>query len=267
MADDLRLYMLDCGTLRCKKQSIFLDEGIGEDYEIPVPWYVIVHPSGTLVVDGGNPPEVVDDPVGHWGEVAHDFWPVMTHDDVCTRQLERLGIEPASVTHILQSHLHIDHTGAVACIDEFPNARVVATRAEYEWAHEHADDPRTGNVRADFERADESRWQLLETGDDGHDLFADGAIRCWHSPGHSAGHMSLEVTLPRDGALLLAVDAAYTMEHWHSRALPGSMVSRSDTQRSVEKLRGIAASSSARPGPGHDPVAWATFTKAPDFYC
>jgi N-acyl homoserine lactone hydrolase len=265
MADELRLYMLDCGTLRCKKDSVFLDEGVGEDYEIPVSWYLITHPRGTLIIDGGNPPEVVDNPVGHWGEVAHDFWPVMSADDVCTRQLDKLDIDPARVTHIVQSHMHIDHTGALACSDAFPNARVVATRAEYDWAHAHADDPASGYTLADIDRPS-LPWQLLESGDDGHDVFSDGTIRCWYTPGHSAGHMSFEVALPHDGSFVLAVDAAYTMEHWHSRALPGAMVSVSDTERSVERLRRIAARSRAQPVPGHDPVAGATFRKAPDFY-
>jgi N-acyl homoserine lactone hydrolase len=56
------------------------------------------------------------------------------------------------------------------------------------------------------------------------------------------------------------------MEHWHSRALPGAMVSAGDTVRSVERLRRIAARTDARPVPGHDPVAGSTFRKAPEFY-
>jgi glyoxylase-like metal-dependent hydrolase (beta-lactamase superfamily II) len=162
--------------------------------------------------------------------------------------------------------MHIDHTGAVACIDRFPNANVVATRAEYEWAHTHGSVPASGYTLADFDGPN-VQWELLEAGDDGWDPFSDGVIRCWFTPGHSAGHMSFEVTLPDDGAFVLAIDAAYTLDHWHSRALPGAMVSISETQRSVEKLRRIAARSNAQPVPGHDPVAGPTFKKAPEFYC
>ena len=30
---------------------------------------------------------------------------------------------------------YVDHTGAVAVVDQFPNAEVLCTRTEYEWAH------------------------------------------------------------------------------------------------------------------------------------
>jgi glyoxylase-like metal-dependent hydrolase (beta-lactamase superfamily II) len=30
--------------------------------------------------------------------------------------------------------MHLDHTGAVAALDRFPNAQVLVTRSEYEWA-------------------------------------------------------------------------------------------------------------------------------------
>jgi hypothetical protein len=83
--------MLDCGALRCARRSVFLDDEVGGELEIPVSWYVISHPKGTVIVDGGNPPQVVDDPLGHWGEVAHDFWPVMSLDELCLPQLVKLG--------------------------------------------------------------------------------------------------------------------------------------------------------------------------------
>ena len=38
-------------------------------------------------------------------------------------------------------------------------------------------------------------WVLLEESDDGWDLFGDGTVRCWRTPGHSPGHQSFEVTL------------------------------------------------------------------------
>ena len=45
------------------------------------------------------------------------------------------GFDPADVRWIAQSHLHLDHTGALAAIEEFPNAEVLVTRTEHAWAH------------------------------------------------------------------------------------------------------------------------------------
>ena len=38
-------------------------------------------------------------------------------------------------------------------------------------------------------------WVMLEEGEDGWDLFGDGTFVCWRTPGHSPGHMSIEVTV------------------------------------------------------------------------
>ena len=56
MADDVRLYMFECGTLKCHLENIKMNQGLGEEYEIPVPWFLITHPKGNVVIDGGNAP-------------------------------------------------------------------------------------------------------------------------------------------------------------------------------------------------------------------
>ena len=59
---DLRLYMFECGTLKCKLHNIKMNQGLNEPYEIPVPWFLIQHPKGTIAIDGGNAVECVSDP-------------------------------------------------------------------------------------------------------------------------------------------------------------------------------------------------------------
>ena len=41
MADDIRLYMFECGTLKCHVENIKMNQGLGEPFEIPVPWYLV----------------------------------------------------------------------------------------------------------------------------------------------------------------------------------------------------------------------------------
>ena len=49
----------------------------------------------------------------------------MTPEQAVLPSLERIGVDPASVRWIVQSHLHLDHTGALAEIEHFPNAQVL----------------------------------------------------------------------------------------------------------------------------------------------
>jgi N-acyl homoserine lactone hydrolase len=265
MPDDVRLYMFECGTLKCQVQNIKMNQGLGEAYEIPVPWFLITHPRGNVVIDGGNAPECADDARAHWGEVTDHFWPTMTAEQACVPALRAAGFDPADVTYVVQSHLHLDHIGAVAAIHEFPNAKVVATRAEFEYAHAPEWFSASGYVRADFVKPGID-WVLLEPTDDGYDLYGDGIIRMWQTPGHAVGHQSFEITLPNTGSVLLTIDAAYTADHWNEKALPGSMVSALDAVRSVRKLHRIAERSDATVVTGHDPDAWPTFRQAPEYY-
>lgn len=125
--DEIKLYMLQSGTLKCKVHNIKMNQGDGEDYEIPVPFFLITHPKGHIIIDGGNAIEVAHDPRGYWGDICDIYEPVLDPGEGCVDQLRRLGIEPEDVRYVVQSHLHLDHTGAIG---RFPNATHVVQRTE-----------------------------------------------------------------------------------------------------------------------------------------
>jgi N-acyl homoserine lactone hydrolase len=260
---DLRLYMFECGILRCKVHNIKMNQGLGEPYAIPVPWFLIQHPRGNVVIDGGNAVECATQPHEHWGAILDVYYPEMTVEQGCVNELQRLGIDPASVTYVLQSHLHLDHTGAVG---RFPNAIHVVQRVEYEYAFTPDWFAAGGYIRKDFDKPG-LQWSFLEgTATDFYDLFGDGTIQMIFTPGHAPGHQSFLVRLPKSGPILLTVDAAYTLDHWNEKALPGFLASTVDTVRSVRKLHQVARRTGAQVVTGHDPDAWPKFKHAPEFY-
>ncbi|MFW7268971.1 AttM family quorum-quenching N-acyl homoserine lactonase [Gluconacetobacter sp. Hr-1-5] len=260
---DIRLYMFQSGSLKCKLHNIKMNEGNGADYEIPVPFFLITHPKGHTIIDGGNAVEVATDPRGCWGGICDVYWPMMTEEDGCVAQLARLGIRPEDVRYVLQSHLHLDHTGAIG---RFPNATHIVQRAEHEYAYTPDWFAAGGYIRRDFDRPG-LKWQFLNgIADDQYDLYGDGVLTTVFTPGHAPGHMSFLVRLPGTGATLLTIDAAYTLDHWEERSLPGFLTSTIDSVRSVQKLRVLAERTDARIVTGHDPEAWARFRQAPEFY-
>jgi N-acyl homoserine lactone hydrolase len=263
--DGVRLHMFDGGILRCHVENIKMNQGLGEEYEIPVPWFLIEHPRGLVVIDGGNAAECATDPEGHWAGITSVYWPVMTPEQACVPALKAAGFDPADVRYVLQSHLHLDHTGALAAIDEFPNADVIVRRTEHQYAVAPDWFAAGGYIQKDFNKPGVA-WAFLEDNEDGYDLFGDGVIRCWSTPGHAPGHQSFEVTLANSGTMLLTIDAAYTTDHWNEKALPGFLASVVDTVRSVRKLHRIAARSDATVVTGHDPEAWPTFRHTPEAY-
>ena len=260
---DLRLYMFECGTLKCKLHNIKMNQGLNEPYEIPVPWFFIQHPKGNLVIDGGNAAECANNPQAYWGAITDFYFPTMTDRQGCAKELECLNIDPASVSYVLFSHLHLDHTGAAG---RFPNAIHIVQRAEYEYAFTPDWFAAGGYIRQDFDRPG-LRWHFLEGPlTDYYDLFGDGTVKMIFTPGHAPGHQSFLITLPKTGSIILTIDAAYTMDHWEEKALPGFLASTVDTVRSVRKLHQVARQTGAMVVTGHDTDAWPKFKKAPEYY-
>ena len=142
---------------------------------------------------------------------------------------------------------------------------MLVTRTEYDTAHNPQSWERAAYVPADYDKPGVP-WSLLEDSEDGYDLFGDGTLICWRTPGHTAGHLSFEVHLPSGAAYILAIDAANTIEHLNETQSPAFMLSIADAD-----AFGAAASSPrmARPGAGRSgprPVEWPAFKLAPEYY-
>jgi glyoxylase-like metal-dependent hydrolase (beta-lactamase superfamily II) len=241
------LYLLSSGTLEVG--------GI----DVPVPFFLIRHPEGDIVVDGGNPLAVARDAHQHWGPLADQFRVHMTEEQHCVAQLRQLGIAPKSVRYVVQTHLHIDHTGALG---HFSDATVIVHARELDAART-AERPRDhGYVREDFDRAGLD-WRPLE----GElDLFGDGTIRLLQTPGHSAGHMSLLLELGETGPVLLTADAVDDLSQWDGRRALRVLCSRNDAKRSLERLHELVRETDPLVVFGHDPDNWSRLRHAPDHY-
>src|SRR5581483_1596193 len=95
---------------------------------------------------------------------------IMRPDQALLPELERVGVPPESIRWVVQSHLHLDHTGALAVIDRLPNAEVLVTRTEFETAHNLQSWERAAYCPADYDKPGVP-WSLLEDAEDGYDLF------------------------------------------------------------------------------------------------
>ena len=138
----------------------------------------------------------------------------------------------------------------------FPNATVIVHERELEAARA-AQPFENGYVREDFDR-DDIDWQPIAAG---HDLFGDGTIRLIETPGHSAGHMSILLSLEQTGAVLLTADAADNRAQWQGRMEPRALASREDAMNSLELLRRLASEHDALVVHGHDPKNWAAVSE------
>lgn len=257
----MKLYLFEAGILKSFKHYFTLNSGVGEPFDVPVPFVLIDHPKGPVLFDTGNALETVHDKRAHWGNIVAAYDPVMTEDQYCATAIRKIGFAPEDIRFVILSHLHLDHAGGVG---HFPNARYLVQRDELHYAYVPDPFMKAAYIRKDFDK--DVDWFILDGWKDDHfDLYGDGTIRILFTPGHTPGHQSLLVDLPESGPMVFAADACYTQENL-AGTLPGLMWSAAETYRSVQRLRFLQDTQGATIITGHDPAAWKSLRQAPAYY-
>ena len=136
-------------------------------------------------------------------------------------QLAELNVKPADVTFVAVSHTHGDHVGNV---DMFPASTLLIQKPEVDWAFAEGKQP-------PFKK---DRPMKLLTGD--LDVFGDGSVTILSTPGHTPGHQSLLVHLPKTGWIVLTGDLAHFKDNWDNDRVPSMNTSADQTHASHAKV-------------------------------
>ena len=188
--------------------------------EWPVHGFVVTHPGGAVLVDTG---------VGGPDKVLSD-WRVVNRS--AADALADLGMSPADVTLVINTHLHFDHCGQNAV---FPHAACYVQRAELERAKREAPE------LCDWFGWMNARFELL----DGDAEVLPG-LSVITTPGHTVGHQSVVVRTAEGTSELLTGDAAYTPRQYlgqRDQELPDGQASDlAAWWESVRRMRSAGAS-------------------------
>ena len=188
------------------------DENVGTKVYNPYFIYVVRHPQGTVLFDSGAHPQLGTDPHARMGDAAGSFVVQLSPEDHITRRLASIGLTPADIDIVVQSHLHFDHAGGLEWLTHAP---ILVQREELKFAFDPPVYQASIYLLADFDHG--LNWQELD-GD--HDIFGDGRLVALSTPGHTRGHQSLMVRLD-DQVVILLADAAYLLSKMRARLLPG----------------------------------------------
>ncbi|HEU4943599.1 MAG TPA: hypothetical protein VFT10_00390, partial [Solirubrobacterales bacterium] len=120
---------------------------------------------------------------------------------------------------------------------------VVVQRTEWEAGHDRAGVERNFFMPRDY--ADPPANLVLVDGD--HDLLDDGSTQLLSTPGHTAGHQSVQI-----GDLVLGADVALFASGLEDHRFPSFAYSQDDSVRSAERLRELR-DAGLTIQPGHDP--------------
>jgi N-acyl homoserine lactone hydrolase len=243
------LYVIDCGWAHLDDQSS-LSPGInaGVPIDISDNCYLIHHSTeGYILWDTGITDRLVALPSGikvpENGETWHRGGTLLS-------ALAALGVKPSDIHYVAISHWHPDHTGN---IDEFPDATVIMQKADWDFV-----------TRLPQKPFHQDHKHLLLEGD--KDLFGDGSLTAISTPGHTPGHESLLVHLPKTGYVVLSGDVAHIQSNWDNRIVPAENYDKAASLASMEKIAKILKEKHAQLWINHDKPSSDARLHAPQFY-
>jgi glyoxylase-like metal-dependent hydrolase (beta-lactamase superfamily II) len=249
-----RLYVLYCGEAQIPDVSPWSPGfNVGQPAVFSDNCYLIQHGLDWMMWDSGYPDSLVDKPEGIVGPRSRAL-----RTKTLASQLAEIGVAPSQITYLAFSHSHGDHVGNG---NMFTAATLYIQKAEYDAAF-GPEPAKYGFVPETYERLRANRIVTLE-GD--FDVFGDGSVKILSTPGHTPGHQSLLVRLPKTGAVVLSGDAAHFQENFVLRRVPGFNYNIEQSRQSMDKIDNIVKLERAQLWINHDAKQNATIVHAPQF--
>lgn len=244
-----KLYILNCGEGMAgdiSRWSPGVD--VGKSMPMSENCYLIHHAQGWLLWDTGISDAIAAMPNG---QAPADPRAIYWHlPRTLASQLEALKVKPADIKYVGISHSHPDHTGNV---ELFPQAMLLVQKAEYDWPAP------PGTER--FKPA-----HPVKKLDGDYDIFGDGSATIISTPGHTPGHQSLLVKLPKTGAILLSGDAVHFKSNWDNRRVPSINADKDKTLTSMQRIADVLTKEKAQLWINHDKAQTDSLKKAPAYY-
>ena len=98
------------------------------------------------------------------------------------------------------------------------------------------------------------------------DVYADGTIVIKFTPGHTPGHQSLFLKLPRTGPALLSGDLYHYPEEMKLKVVPSFDFNQEQTAKSRAMIEDLVSKNKAQLLIQHDVVNSANLKKSPQYY-
>ena len=244
-----KLYILNCGEGVAGDISRWSPGvNVGKSMDFVDNCYLIRHTQGWLLWDTG-----VTDAIAAMPEGQAPADPRMTHwrrPKTLASQLDQLAVKPSDIKFLAISHTHPEHIGNVGL---FPTSMLLVQKAEYDW-------PTPLNIG----RFKPEHPATKLEGD--HDVFGDGSVIIIATPGHTPGHQSLLVKLPKTGAVLLTGDAVHFKDNWDNRGVPAINFDKDKTLASMQRIADVLTKEKAQLWINHDKMQRDGQKMAPDYY-
>ena len=243
-----RLYILNCGEGVAGDVSRWSGVDAAKPMDFVDNCYLIHHAQGWLLWDTGVADTIAAMPDGQApADPRAIHW---RRPKTLASQLDQLRVKPSDIKFVAISHTHPDHIGNV---ELFPQSMLLVQKAEYEWP---------GPQGAPRFKPGHPVTKL----DGDYDVFGDGSVTILATPGHTPGHQSLLVKLPKTGALVLSGDVVHFSANWENRRVPSINFDKEKTAASMQRVADVLAKEKAQLWINHDKAQRDNLKMAPDYY-
>jgi 4-pyridoxolactonase len=265
---DTNVYLLDCGTMALDQSYMFLDAGLTGMRRFPVYGVLIDHAEGRFLFDTGFD-------AGHINATAGFTLPQQSQTQTIPAQLRLLGMRATEITHVINSHYHIDHCGGNK---HCTHATTICHQCELEVLRSPG--PKEELAYSDISFAPDIRGPAVERPDSGpaqdiytprfETLSGDQEIAkglfLFETAGHTPGHYSLMVKLAHRRPMLFTADACYSQKNLDMMCIQSGNHDPALTLKSLQRLKALAETHDAELFYSHDPESWPAYQRAPGYY-
>lgn len=261
MTQVLKFWPLLTATHRYDKSLSTRNKDAGVMMQAPILAYLIETKNGRILFDVGCDYAKISNPqlaAQYYNPQTFEFGaPDMLDEQRLPQHFAKLGITAADIDVVFLSHLHFDHAGGLCDI--------CGATHEVHVQQDELDLAGTNEDVAYFsdEVKPKPNWKIKQ----GEYTLTTG-VEAISTPGHTAGHMSLYIELPKGSPIILAGDAADLQENIDDEIAPGLCWQNNEAMaiHSIRKLKQLAAQQKAQLWPNHDIAFWRGLKQLPNYY-
>ena len=235
--------VLDCGTIEVSDLDAFSSAGdyAGETDTFTDSCFLVRHPDGNLLWDLGLPGVLAIA-----GPQTQQIFTVSLEQTI-TEQLADRGMSPDDVDYVSISHSHFDHIGQA---DQVAGSTWLVSQKELDAMFGE------GAEIAQEQQALFSLFAPMEQKvfEDELDVFGDGSVVIFETPGHTPGHTSLQLMMPETGPVLLTGDLYHRAESRELKRVPRFNSDEAMTVSSMEAFEARADALGAKVIIQHEPA-------------
>jgi len=258
----VKVYFIDGGTFTQDQSIATFAIGAGKPFTSQVSGVFVDHPEAKIIIETGMDPNIWPD------SVKQILIPQQTEEQRLDKALKRIGVRPAEIDVVINTHLHADHCSFNRI---FKNATWIVQRKELMEAL--VPEPfEVTYVRACFDAG--LTTKLIEG-----DYNVVRGVEILDTHGHTVGHQSIAIETEKSGVFLVTGDASMSKDNFpgESKISPSGwpcspVLDAKAYMRSLEKLRKYVDSTKAKMHAtctliyGHDYQEFQKLKQAPSYY-